>query len=74
MSFISPEKMEYDNSVFDRHHGPIEFYQKVQKLPLNIKTLLEDIQDWMMSNDYECGPVGSTIWSRISEILGEEND
>lgn len=40
----------------------------------NIKILLEDIQDWMMSNDYECGPVGSTIWDRISEILGEEND
>jgi hypothetical protein len=44
-----------------------------QQLPDNIKILLEDIQDWMMSNDYECGPVGSTIWDRIKEILGDND-
>lgn len=48
--------------------------EMTQELPPNIKTLLEDIQDWMMSNDYECGAVGSTIWDRIKKILGEEND
>lgn len=45
-----------------------------QELTPNIKTLLKDIQDWMMSNDYECGPAGSTIWDRIEEILGQQND
>ena len=34
-----------------------------------IKELLKDIQDWMMENDYECGPVGSEIYHDITIIL-----
>ena len=35
----------------------------------DIRDLLEEIQDWMMENDYECGPHGSEIYQRISEEL-----
>ena len=35
----------------------------------DIRELLEEIQDWMMENDYECGPHGSEIYQRISEEL-----
>lgn len=35
----------------------------------DIRDLLEEIQDWMMENDYECGPHGSEIYKRISEEL-----
>ena len=38
-----------------------------------IKNLLEEIQDWMLENDYECGPRGSEIYKDISHLL-EEND
>ena len=34
-----------------------------------IKELLEDIQDWMMENDYECGPCGAELYNDITEIL-----
>lgn len=34
-----------------------------------IKTLLENIQNWMLDNDYECGIRGSAIYDEISEIL-----
>lgn len=33
------------------------------------KELLKEIQDWMMDNDYECGPWGSDIYQRITELL-----
>jgi hypothetical protein len=34
-----------------------------------VKQLLEDIRDWMIENDYECGEVGSEIYQRINRIL-----
>jgi len=37
-----------------------------------IKELLEEIQDWMVENDYECGSWGTDIYKRISEILKKE--
>ena len=37
-----------------------------------IKELLNDIQDWMVENDYECGEVGSDIYQRITEILKKD--
>jgi len=34
-----------------------------------IKELLEWIQDWMLENDYECGPEGIEIYKEISRLL-----
>lgn len=34
-----------------------------------IKELLEEIQGWMIDNDYECGEHGSKIYNQISELL-----
>lgn len=31
--------------------------------------LLQDIQDWMLSNDYECGNVGSQLYDEIGEMI-----
>lgn len=36
-----------------------------------IVLLFDDIQNWMVENDYECGDVGSQIYTEISEILKE---
>jgi hypothetical protein len=36
--------------------------------------LLTDIQEWMVENDYECGPVGSDIYTRISDFLKNLDD
>lgn len=33
------------------------------------KSFLEQIQSWMMNNDYECGEVGSEIYDKISKYL-----
>lgn len=38
----------------------------------SIKHLLEDIQNWMMDNDYECGEEGSDIYQRITKALKED--
>lgn len=38
----------------------------------DIRELLEDIQDWMMENDYECGEVGSEIYQRITKMLDSQ--
>jgi hypothetical protein len=38
-----------------------------------IEELLNDIQDWMMDNDYECGEGGSEIYQRITKVLGDKN-
>jgi hypothetical protein len=43
-----------------------------EELPPNIKTLLQDILEWMIENDYECGPRGSELYSEIREIIGPE--
>lgn len=34
-----------------------------------MRELLLDITDWMLDNDYECGPQGSDIYDRIQEEL-----
>lgn len=34
-----------------------------------IKILLENIQNWMLDNDYECGIRGSAIYDEITELL-----
>lgn len=39
-----------------------------------IKDLLEEIQDWMIENDYECGEQGGDIYMRISKIIGKYYD
>ncbi len=33
------------------------------------KSFLEEIQHWMMANDYECGPHGDEIYEKIQEYL-----
>lgn len=33
------------------------------------KDFLEEIQTWMVENDYECGEVGSGIFNEISNAL-----
>ena len=38
----------------------------------DIKELLEEVQTWMMTNDYECGDWGGDIFSRIGELLEDE--
>lgn len=35
--------------------------------------LLNQIQDWMVENDYECGEQGGEIFNKITEILEENN-
>lgn len=44
----------------------------MNKITSELKELLEDIQSWMLDNDYECGEQGSDIYDRISEVLGKE--
>lgn len=39
-----------------------------------LKTLLEDILNWMGENDYECGPVGAEIYSEIRKTLDAEEE
>lgn len=34
-----------------------------------LKTLLKNIQQWMLDNDYECGPRGSEIYNEIEKTL-----
>ena len=34
----------------------------------DIEELLEEIQDWMLDNDYECGPHGSIIYDKIEGL------
>ena len=34
-----------------------------------LKTLLENIQEWMVDNDYECGNRGSELYDEITELL-----
>ena len=36
--------------------------------------LLEEVQDWMLENDYECGEVGSQIYEKISRVINELNN
>ena len=35
------------------------------------KSFLEQIQLWMIDNDYECGPEGSEIYNKITEYMTE---
>lgn len=35
----------------------------------NVYGLLAEIHEWMIENDYECGPVGSDLNRRIKEVL-----
>jgi predicted secreted Zn-dependent protease len=39
--------------------------------PLNedVKSLLLDIEGWMVDNDYKCEEAGSEIYDRINNIL-----
>ena len=37
-----------------------------------IRDLLEEIQDWMLENDYESGTWGHEIYKRVKEILGTD--
>lgn len=39
-----------------------------------LKELLNDIQQWMLDNDAECGPQGSEIYQRITKILEKETE
>jgi hypothetical protein len=39
-------------------------------LPDNVKTLLQNILDWMIENDYECGPRGAQLSEEIMLTLG----
>jgi hypothetical protein len=36
--------------------------------------LLEEVQDWMLSNDYECGEHGSIIYDKVSTVIRELNN
>ena len=37
-----------------------------------LKELLNDIQEWMVENDYECGEQGSEIYQRITDALKKD--
>jgi hypothetical protein len=37
-----------------------------------IKELLEEIQDWMLENDYENGPWGHSIYKQIESVLEKD--
>jgi len=37
-----------------------------------IRALLEEIQDWMLENDYESGTWGNEIYKRVKEVLGTD--
>jgi len=39
-----------------------------------IKELLEEIQEWMIENDYECGEHGNEIYQKILTILKYDNN
>lgn len=39
-----------------------------------LKTLLEEIQEWMLANDYECGPAGSVIYDEIQKTLDADQE
>lgn len=39
-----------------------------------LKTLLKNIQQWMLDNDYECGPCGSEIYNEIEKTLDSALD
>lgn len=36
-----------------------------------VELLLENIRDWMIENDYECGERGSELYDAICELVGE---
>jgi len=40
---------------------------------MTTKELLEEILDWMIENDYECGARGSEICKEIHEYLDKLN-
>lgn len=33
------------------------------------REFLEEIAAWMVENDYECGPAGSEIYTKLKDIL-----
>lgn len=37
-------------------------------------TLLQEIQTWMVDNDYEYGEIGSDIYDQITTILNEYSE
>ena len=41
----------------------------MKEIPEEISFLLEEIQDWMIDNDYESGEHGGHIYNRICEVL-----
>jgi len=38
------------------------------------KSFLEEIQQWMGENDYECGPWGSSIYEEIRKLLDAKEE
>lgn len=34
-----------------------------------LREFFEEISTWICENDYECGPVGSDIFDRISNLI-----
>ncbi len=45
----------------------------MKELNKEILEFLEEIQEWMVENDYECGEQGGEIFNKITEILEENN-
>lgn len=39
-----------------------------------IRELLENILDWMIENDYECGREGGHLYGRIFILLNEQTN
>lgn len=44
--------------------------EAVQSSP-ELKELVVEILEWMVDNDYECGPHGSQIYSKLSSLHDE---
>lgn len=51
-----------------------EYNTQIETENAELKKLLTDIQDWMMDNDYECGSVGSQIYSDINKALNHTDE
>lgn len=72
---LTDEIIKYCDYQFPATQGHIPLrtmIEKIEKENAELKELLSEIQDWMMDNDYECGPVGSKLYEDISKIFEQK--
>lgn len=39
----------------------------------DLRQFLQEISSWIVRNDYECGPEGSDIYDKISDLIKNNN-